>query len=36
MATFKDMEDNLKSFIMHEQSDAHNVKTMNAAKYNNI
>lgn len=36
MATFKDMEDALKSFIIQEQSDAHNVKTMNTAKYNNI
>lgn len=36
MATFKDMEDSLKSFIIQEQSDAHSVKTMNTAKYNNI
>ena len=36
MATFKDMEDSLKSFIIHEQSDAHNVKSVNNAKYNNI
>lgn len=36
MATFKDMEDSLKSFIIQEQSDAHNVKSVNAAKYNNI
>ncbi len=36
MATFKDMEDSLKSFIIQEQSDAHNVKTVNVAKYNNI
>lgn len=36
MASFKDMEDNLKRFIIQEQSDAHNVKTMNTAKYNNI
>lgn len=36
MASFKDMEDNLKRFIIQEQSDAHNVKTMNVAKYNNI
>ena len=36
MATFKDMEDSLKKFILQEQSDAHNVKTMNVAKYNNI
>ena len=36
MATFKDMEDSLKSFIIQEQSDAHNVKSTNMAKYNNI
>lgn len=36
MASFKDMEDSLKRFIIQEQSDAHNVKTMNTAKYNNI
>jgi len=36
MTTFKDMEDSLKSFILQEQSDAHNVKNVNAAKYNNI
>ena len=36
MATFKDMEDSLKSFIIQEQSDAHNVKSVNNAKYNNI
>lgn len=36
MATFKDLEDNLKAFIIQEQSDAHNAKTMNVAKYNNI
>lgn len=36
MATFKDMEDSLRNFIMQEQSDAHNVKSMNAAKYNNM
>lgn len=36
MASFKDMEDSLKKFMLQEQSDAHNVKTMNTAKYNNI
>ncbi len=36
MATFKDMEDSLKNFIIQEQSDAHNVRTTNMAKYNNI
>lgn len=36
MATFKDMEDSLKSFIVQEQSDAHNVRSLNIAKYNNL
>lgn len=36
MTTYKDMEDNLKSFIIQEQSDAHNVRNINLAKYNNI
>lgn len=36
MATFKDLEDSLKSFMIQEQSDAHNVRTANVAKYNNI
>ena len=36
MTTFKDLEDNLKTYIIQEQSDAHNVKTVNIAKYNNI
>ena len=36
MTTFKDMEDSLKTFIMQEQSDAHNIKTFNAAKFNNL
>lgn len=36
MATFKDVEDSLKSFILQEQSDAHNIKSVNMAKYNNI
>lgn len=36
MATFKDMEDSLKTFIIQEQSDAHNVRSTNNAKYNNI
>lgn len=36
MATFKDMEDSLKNFIIQEQSDAHNIKSVNQAKYNNI
>ena len=36
MATFKDMEDSLKTFLIQEQSDAHNVRNVNTAKYNNI
>ena len=36
MTSFKDMEDNLKSFLIQEQSDAHNIKTLSAAKYNNL
>ena len=36
MATFKDIEDSLKTFIIQEQSDAHNIKNVNNAKYNNI
>ncbi len=36
MATFKDLEDNLKSFMISEQSDAHNIRTANIAKYNNL
>ena len=36
MATFKDLQDSLKSFIIQEQSDAHNARNVNTAKYNNI
>ena len=36
MATFNDLEDSLKSFMIQEQSDAHNIKTANIAKYNNL
>ena len=36
MATYKDLEDNLKSFIIQEQSDAHSSRNVNVAKYNNI
>lgn len=36
MATFKDLEDNLKSFMIQEQSDAHNIRTANINKYNNL
>lgn len=36
MATIKDVEDSLKTFIIQEQSDAHNRGSVNNAKYNNI
>ena len=36
MATLKDVEDSLKTFIVQEQSDAHNVRNVSTAKYNNI
>ncbi len=36
MTTFKDLEDNLKSFMISEQSDAHNIRTANIQKYNNL
>ena len=36
MASLKELEDNLKNFIIQEQSDAHNVKNVNYGKYNNI
>ena len=36
MSTFKDLEDHLKNFIIQEQSDAHNTRSLNIAKYNNI
>ena len=36
MATFKDMEDSLKNYIIQEQSDAHNIRSVNVAQYNNI
>ena len=36
MTTFKELEDNLKNFIIQEQSDAHNARNVNTAKYNNI
>ena len=35
MATFKDLEDNFKNYIIQEQSDAHNVRGVSVAKYNN-
>jgi len=36
MATFKDLEDNLKNYMIQEQSDAHNIRTANIAKYHNL
>ena len=36
MASFKDLEDSLKYFMIQEQSDAHNIKTANLSKYNNL
>lgn len=36
MTTFNDMEDNLRKFMIDEQSDAHNIKSVNIAKYNNM
>lgn len=36
MTTFKDVEESLKSFIVQEQSDAHNIRNVSVAKYNNI
>ena len=36
MTTFKDLEDSLKNFLIQEQSDAHQAKNLNVAKYNNI
>lgn len=36
MASFKECEDALKAFMISEQQDAHHVKSMNTAKYNNI
>ena len=36
MASLKDLEDSLKSFLIQEQSDAHNIRTANIAKYNNL
>ena len=36
MATFKDIEDSLKNYMIEEQSDAHNIRTANIAKYNNL
>lgn len=36
MSSFKDLEDSLKKFMLDEQSDAHNVKNVSVAKYNNL
>lgn len=36
MTNFKEMEDSFKYFIIQEQSDAHNIRSINFAKYNNI
>ena len=36
MTTFKDLEDSLKNYMITEQSDAHNIRTANIAKYNNL
>ena len=36
MPTFKDLQDSLKNFVIQEQEDAHNVKTMNVTKYNTL
>lgn len=36
MASFRELENNLKSYLIDVQSDAHNIKTMQASRYNNI
>lgn len=36
MATFKDLEDSLKKFMLDEQADAHNIRNVSVEKYNNI
>lgn len=36
MASFRELENNLKTFLIEAQSDAHNVKTMSTSRYNNI
>ncbi len=36
MATFKDLEDSFKNFLIQEQSDAHSSRNVSVAKYNNI
>lgn len=36
MASFRELENNLKTFLIDVQSDAHNIKTLSASRYNNI
>ena len=36
MSGFKDLEDSLRKFMLDEQSDAHNVRSVSVAKYNNL
>ena len=36
MTTFKDLEESFKNCLIQEQSDAHNIRTVNVTKYNNI
>ena len=36
MSSFKDLEDSLKKIMLDEQSDAHNVRNISVAKYNNL
>ena len=36
MASFRELENNLKAFLVEAQSDAHNIKTMASSRYNNI
>ena len=36
MSGFKDLEDSLRKFMLDEQSDAHNVRNVRVAKYNNL
>ncbi len=36
MASFRDLENNLKTYLIDSQSDAHNVRTMATSRYNNI
>ena len=36
MTSFKELEDHLRSYMIEEQSDAHNIRTANIHKYNNL